>query len=134
MIVFIVFLLIECVLNSFIAIFFLEVGLFDEPKYRVLYFICVMIICLIGWSMTATINTESEKLYVAEFLAQKSTIEMSFQQEGVTSAERLQLVQTATKLNGEFARRKAQYGKIYFIVWGEKDLYDGIELIKLGTE
>ena len=55
------------------------------------------------------INTESEKVYVQKYLAQKQTIEISLAKEELSGFERAQLVTKATELNGEFAEKKSKF-------------------------
>ena len=76
------------------------------------------------------ITTEEERIYVAEYIAQKQTIELSLENENLTGMEKIQLVSTATELNGKFAKKKAKFNRWYFVVY-DKTIYDGIELIDL---
>lgn len=76
------------------------------------------------------INTENARVYVAKYLAQKQTIEMSLASEELTGLERVQLVTKATELNGEFSEKKARFNLWHFVVY-DNTIYDGVELIDL---
>ena len=78
------------------------------------------------------INTESEKIYVKEYLAKKETIEASLEIE-LSGLERLEIVKQVTELNGEIAERKASFELWHFVVY-DNTIYDGVELIKLNKE
>lgn len=103
----------------------------DEWKLRTVIVLIILTFTL-TCCITITITTEEENIYVAQYVAQKQTIEQSLRNENLTGLERVELVQKATELNGELAKRKARYSKWYYVVWGEKNLYDDIELINLG--
>lgn len=105
---------------------------FDRPRrFKILCCVTICMVILSGCT-SVYVGTEKERLYVVEYCAQKEVIEASLENENLTGIERIQLVQQAAELNGEFARKKETYSKWYFIVWGHKDLYDGIEPINLG--
>lgn len=76
------------------------------------------------------LNTESEKVFVQKYLAQKETIEMSLEVEELSGLERLELVKQATELNGELAERKATFELWHFVVY-DNTIYDNVELISL---
>lgn len=75
------------------------------------------------------LNTESERIYVKKYLAQKETIEASFEVE-LSGLERLEIVKQVTELNAEFTERKANFELWYFVVY-DNTIYDGVELIKI---
>ena len=88
-------------------------------------------LCWVGATFVGIgINTNSEKIYVKKYLAQKHTIEQSLKNENLTGLERIQLVNKATELNGEFAEKKAHFELWYFVVY-DNTIYDGVELINL---
>lgn len=105
----------------------------DEDKQKKHLFV-VTIFSIIFWVagifIGIGINTENARVYVAKYLAQKQTIEMSLANEELTVLERVQLVTKATEINGEFARKKAKFELWHFVVY-DNTIYDGVELIDL---
>lgn len=79
------------------------------------------------------VNTDSEKVYISKYLAEKETIEMSLESEQLSGLERVELVKKATELNGELAEKKAQY-KLWHFVTYDNAMYDNIEFINFGGE
>ena len=104
----------------------------EDKQYK--HFCVVTIFSIIFWVagifIGIGINTEDERVYVAKYLAQKQTIEMSLASEKLTGLERVQLVTKATEINGEFAEKKAKFELWHFVVYDNK-IYDGVELIDL---
>ena len=89
----------------------------------------------IGVTITGTfigilINTEYERGYVNRYKAQKATIEMSLECEELSGLERIELVNKAVELNGEFAERKTQYDRWDYVCY-DNSLYDGLDIINL---
>lgn len=76
------------------------------------------------------INTHSERCYVAEYKAQKETIENSINSDTLSDLERNQIVNKIVDINGEFAKRKAQYNTWYYVYY-DNHIYDDIEFITL---
>ena len=76
------------------------------------------------------LDTESERVYVQEYVAKKETIESSLSNEDLSGLEKIQLVQQATELNGEFAHRKAVYN-LWHTVYYDTTIYDGVKPINL---
>lgn len=107
------------------------------PAVAVKQRIIGVIVCLLAWIVFVTIgigiNTHYERLFVKKFLAQKETIERSFENDNLTGLERIQLVSKATDINGEMAERKARFELWYFVVF-DNTIYDNVELIKLWEE
>jgi hypothetical protein len=94
-------------------------------------FIPIMIALFIGAIFIGIgINTESERVYIKKYIAQKQTIEISLESEDLTGYERVQLVTKATELNGELAEKKARFDLWHFIVY-DNTIYDNVEFINL---
>ncbi len=94
-------------------------------------FIPVMIALFIGAIFIGIgINTESERVYIKKYIAQKETIEISLESEDLTGYERVQLVTKATELNGELAEKKARFDLWHFVVY-DNTIYDNVEFINL---
>lgn len=93
-----------------------------------------ILISLILWVIFTVIgvgiNTECHRVWIAEFEAQKYTIEASIDSETLSGLERIQLVTKAAELNGELARRKTEFNLWHHVVF-DKTLYDGVELIQI---
>lgn len=79
------------------------------------------------------IDTEGERVYVAQYEAQKATIEESLKSDVLTGLERIELVKVATELNGEMARRKANFGR-WDHVYYDNSIYDGVTPIDLSGQ
>ena len=113
-----------------IGIAIIELGEPERTGLWVFIITCVSFCVWIGLIFIGIgINTESEKIYIKEYLAQKETIEASLEIE-LSGLERLEIVKQVTELNAEFAYRKANFELWHFVVY-DNTIYDGIELIKL---
>lgn len=77
------------------------------------------------------LNTNGHKAYIQSYLIQKQTIETSVDNGNLSGLERVELVNKATELNGELAKRK-----VYIKYWNagvfDNTIYDDIEFIDLG--
>jgi hypothetical protein len=76
------------------------------------------------------IDTNEERLFIAQYEAQKEVIESSLESDVLTGFERVELVKQASELNGELAKRKAKYEIWYYVTYDE-GLYDNVEPIEL---
>lgn len=96
--------------------------------------VAMAIICIVLWIALVFVgiglNTENHRLWIAEFEAQKYTIEASIDSETLSGLERIELVTKAAELNGELARRKTEFNLWHHVVF-DKTLYDGVELIQI---
>lgn len=79
------------------------------------------------------VGTTNEQAYIHKYMAQKETIESALSTESLSGFERVELVNKAVDLNGEFAERKYEYGR-WFNVYFDTNMYDNVELIDLEKE
>lgn len=90
------------------------------------------ILCIVAWlgSIIFSIHvaTLNEKVYVEQFNAEKATIEQSLKSDALSGAERIQLVNKTVDLNGELAKRKAEFS-IWYNVYFDNTIYDNVEPI-----
>lgn len=77
------------------------------------------------------INTEDHELWLANYEAQKYTIESSLESETLSGFERMELVNKAAELNGDLAYRKESIKLWHHVVYGDKTIYDGVEPINI---
>ena len=76
------------------------------------------------------IAQDQAKIWVAEYQAQKATIEESLESEALGGLERFELVKVAIELNRELGERQAKASR-WHEVYYEKGIYDNLEPIKL---
>lgn len=98
-----------------------------------LVLIVAAVVFIAGIFIGIGINNDEETLFVANYEAQKTTIEQSLRSDYLTGFERLELVKQASELNGELAKKKEKY-KLWHYVLYDKDLFDNIEPIDFITE
>lgn len=92
----------------------------------------VNIILFIGFIFAGIgISDNGDKKFVAEYQAQKYTIESSLENADLTGLERIELVKLATELNKDLAARKYNFNKWYNVHY-DNSIYDDIEFINLG--
>lgn len=92
--------------------------------------ICFLVVIVVAPIIGVGINTTNERVYIQKYTAQKETIEASLESETLTGLERVELVNKAVDLNGEFAERKAKFD-IWHHVYFDNSMYDGVEPIDL---
>lgn len=103
----------------------------DEGSWRFwMILLLVLVIVSIGVTFVGIgICQRDEYEFVAEYEAQKATIEQSLECEELTGFERFELVKQATELNRELAERKTKFNywdHVYF----DNTIYDGVEPIR----
>ena len=79
------------------------------------------------------LNTESDRIFIAKYNAQKYTIEQSLKSDVLSGLERVQLVNQAAELNGELSERKTMYERWHHVCY-DNTIYDDAEFITLGEE
>ena len=121
---FIVFILIAAIINDW-----------DTPERPVVISgVILSVLILIGCTFVGIgMNTEDERIFIAKFNAQKSTIEQSLNSDVLSGLERVQLVNQATELNGELSERKVLYERWHHVCYSD-NLYDDVEFIILGEK
>lgn len=111
-----------------------EKKLKKQRQKKVLSYIIILVLGFLLWIggglIGIGINTNQERIFAYKFEIQKQTIEESMNCDDLTGLERIELVKTATELNGEFAERKARMRLWYFVVY-DKTIYDEIQPIRL---
>lgn len=112
-------------------------GIYDENCYGEpsgWVFISFVLISFILWGVFTVIgigiSTECDRIWVAKYEAQKYTIEASIDSDVLSGLERIQLVEKATELNGELARRKAEFNLWHYATF-DRTIYDNVELIQI---
>lgn len=75
------------------------------------------------------IAQEQERIWIAEYEAQKATIEESIEAEELDGLERFELVKTAIELNRELSERKTKANR-WHQVYYDNTLYDNVKPIK----
>jgi ABC-type siderophore export system fused ATPase/permease subunit len=109
----------------------------SEHRHYKLYFAVPIILAIVSFVASIFtvigIATEQEHIYIATYEAQKETIEQSIDSETLTGFERIELVKTATELNGEMTKRKAKANR-WHVVYYDNTLYDYIEPISLESK
>ena len=122
----------------FLLIWLLIVVVFswgDTPPYGALIggFVSAIVIWLATIFIWIGVDTQNERIYVEKFNAQKTTIERSLESDILSGAERLELVNKAVDLNGEFAEKKAKFD-IWYYVYYDESIYDNVEHIVFDKE
>lgn len=92
--------------------------------------ICFVVVLIASPLIGVGLNTTNERVYVQKYTAQKETIETSLESNVLTGLERVELVNKAVDINGEFAERKAKFN-IWHFVYFDTSIYDGVEPIIL---
>lgn len=92
--------------------------------------ICFLVVILGAPIIGVGLNTTNEQVYIKKYIAQKETIETSLEGNVLTGLERVELVNKAVDINGEFAERKAKFD-IWHYVYFDNSMYDGVEPIDL---
>ena len=77
------------------------------------------------------ISDNDDRKFVAEYQAQKYTIESSLNNAELTGLERIELLKLATDLNKQLTSRKYDFNKWYNVHY-DNSIYDNIEFINLG--
>lgn len=97
--------------------------------------IITTVVCIVLWIAFifagVGINTEDHKLWLAEYEAQKYTIEASIDSETLSGLERIELVSKAAELNGDLAYRKEAIKLWHHVIYGDKSIYDDVEMIQI---
>lgn len=101
----------------------------DERCYKICAAVAIVVF-ISGTFIGIGMNTDSEKVYIANYNAQKTTIEQSLTSDVLTGLERVELVKQASELNGEVSQKKAQYDIWHYICYGG-NLFKNVELIDL---
>ena len=83
---------------------------------------------IIGILVGIGLVTEDERIYVAKYEMQKTTIEESLESDTLTGLERIELVNKAIELNGELAERKARFD-LWHTVHYDNSIYDDVDFI-----
>jgi Ethanolamine utilization protein EutJ (predicted chaperonin) len=95
--------------------------------------ICVFISAIVwigGIFVGIGILTEEERAYVAQYEAQKYTIEASLVSDSLSGLERVELVNQAAIFNGEMAKRKVTFNRWDYVTY-DPHMYDNVELIDI---
>ena len=121
-------------LNFIVALLvaFVVLRVIDDATYGVdrwvyaLVLVGTLVVTGVGGTLAGiALSDEQQKLFIAQYEAQKEVIESSLESEVLTGFERDELVKQASELNGELAMR------IWHYVTYEDGLYDNIEPIRL---
>lgn len=103
-------------------------------KEHVAWIIAAVVSGVIVWIGTTVMiistDTNDERVWVSNYLAQKQTIELSLDNPNLTGYERVALVTKASELNGELSKRKTEFN-LWYNVHFDNTIYDGVELIDL---
>lgn len=117
--------LIVCVLNEYD---------YDDTAEKAL--IVITTVCIFLWPIFTCIgvatNTECHEIWIAEYEAQKMTIEASIESENLSGLERIELVNRASELNGELAARKTEVSFWHHVTFGDVEMrYNNLEPIQI---
>lgn len=121
-------------LSGVISMLITSLMMDKDPQEPVVWvtFIIVSVVVLISCVFGGIgIDTEDEQYFVADYEAQKATIEQSLESDQLTGFERIELVNKATELNGKLAGRK-YYFNLWHNVHYDNSIYDNVEPIDLG--
>lgn len=102
-----------------------------EDTIFIVTIILTVITIILGVVAGIALTTSDEKIYVAKYEAQKTTIEQSLKSDMLGDFERIELVNEATELNGELAERKAKF-ELWHHVHFDNHIYDNVEFIEFG--
>lgn len=102
----------------------------NDTPWLIVGVVLFVLVWIGGIFLGVGLNDESERMFIAQYEAQKEVIESSLESEVLTGFERVELVKQASELNGELARRKAKYEIWHYITYTD-GLFDNVEPIEL---
>ena len=102
----------------------------EDFKPAIITLVIVALAIAVGGTLLGIgLTTEDERVFVAQYESQKTTIETSINSDILTGAERVALVTKAAELNGELATRKTLYDRWHHVTF-DSTIYDDVEFIK----